>query len=183
LWNGGKVTISPGQQLVEFPITYAADKIDFSQNYVLGLKLASPTGAQLTTNLNNAILRITLKSPYEATYSLKGFFLRLVGGVNDPTLGGNFSGFTTNLATITTTQVAFSPVFANGGGVAGIDGTFITVDPATNKVTMAATGNATLANKAGYDNRYDPATKTFYLSFTWNGGIRASTDTLTFLHP
>jgi hypothetical protein len=62
---------------------------------------------------------------------------------------------------------------ASGSQVAGIDGLKITVDPATNLVTMSSTLNTTLANWAGSTpginyNRYDPATKTFYLAFKWN---------------
>ncbi len=81
-----------------------------------------------------------------------------------------------------------------GGGatalqVAGIDGFSITVD-AGNNATCAASGNATLANWTGFApgyvspgypgtmptfplgppavNKYDPATKTFHLSWRWN---------------
>ncbi|MDT4886891.1 hypothetical protein FQZ97_1232940 [compost metagenome] len=53
-------------------------------------------------------------------------------------------------------------------GVAGIDNLRATIDPATNLVTMTALGNATLANRAGYENKYDPATKTLTLNFDWN---------------
>jgi hypothetical protein len=43
----------------------------------------------------------------------------------------------------------------------------LTVDPATNKVTVVATGNSAVQNTAGKDNYYDPDTKTFHLAFDW----------------
>jgi hypothetical protein len=47
---------------------------------------------------------------------------------------------------------------------------------------MKSTGRPDLANTPGYDNRYDPATKTFYISFKWNASPtgRSTTDTLTY---
>jgi hypothetical protein len=82
-----------------------------------------------------------------------------------------------------------------GGGagalqVAGIDNFTITVDPNTNNTTCASGANGTLANWTGFPtgytvagysgtypsfplgppavNKYDPATKTFHLSWRWN---------------
>ncbi len=44
---------------------------------------------------------------------------------------------------------------------------------------------ATLVNEPTYNNHYDPATKTFYISFLWGTfpNNRAATDTLTFNRP
>ena len=63
-------------------------------------------------------------------------------------------------------------VFILSFQAAGIDNLRATVNPATNVVTMQALGNTTLANWTGSTtgityNRYDPATKTFYLAFKW----------------
>ena len=181
------VTIPAGKNMVVLPFVFpTANTIDFTKNYVIAVKLASPNGAKLTSNLNSAVLRVILKSPYEGTYNINGFVYRsttgVAGGPNDTGsggLGGNFSGFSQSLTTITANQVSFAPLWSSGAEAGGVAGTSITVDPATYKVTMSSTGNTTLQNAAGYNNHYDPATKTFYISFQWNAGGRAQTDTLT----
>ncbi|RYE26827.1 MAG: hypothetical protein EOP45_03125 [Sphingobacteriaceae bacterium] len=62
---------------------------------------------------------------------------------------------------------------------------YLAVDPATNKVTVSATGNSVLKNTAGYDNHYDPATRTFYLAFNWGTApsTRIAVDTLVYTGP
>ena len=73
--NGGVITIQPGQQIVKLNITYAADKIDFSQDYILGLKINSVTGGPIiASNLSNIILTIALQSIYEGEYVATGSF-------------------------------------------------------------------------------------------------------------
>jgi hypothetical protein len=73
--------------------------------------------------------------------------------------------------------------WANGGG-SNLPGGYepiITVDPTTNKISLKSSGGTISANPS-YDNRYDPATKTFYISFTWGAGVtaRLHTDTLVY---
>jgi hypothetical protein len=58
--------------------------------------------------------------------------------------------------------------YPNNSMVSGVDGKVIVVDPATNLTTISSTQNVTLTNMVGEPNYYDPATKTFYLSFIWN---------------
>jgi hypothetical protein len=184
LANGGQVTIKAGTQYATIAVNFKGNTIDLTQNYVVGLKITSANGAIVASNLNVAILTLTLQSIYEGDYSYKGFMWRDVGnGTNDPTLGGNFTGFDAPLPTISQYTVGFTELFANGAGVAGVGGTTITVDPATNKVTVACSTNATLANISTYNNHYDPATKTFYLGFAWRGGARYQIDTLTYKAP
>jgi hypothetical protein len=73
------------------------------------------------------------------------------------------------LATIAQNQVEFDLLWADGSGAGGVDPIILTVDPTTNLVTVTSGTNATLMNIPGTDNSYDPATKTFHLSFVWNG--------------
>jgi len=184
LVNNGKITIEPGQQIVKVWVKFQGQNINFSNNYVVGLKITNANGAIIASNLNVAILKLTLQSIYQGTYSIKGFILRVNGGVPDTKLGGNFNGYTQELSTIGANQVGFVVLWADGSDAGSVDGTSFTVDPATNAVTVSATGNATLTNAPGYNSRYDPATKTFYVSFVWNTpGTRASTDTLTYVGP
>jgi hypothetical protein len=100
-------------------------------------------------------------------------------------LTGNFTGLENTLITLDANSVTFKQVWANNTGVGGIDGLKLSVDPATNNVTCSSTANATLVNEPTYNNHYDPATKTFYISFLWGTfpNNRAATDTLTFNRP
>lgn len=175
------VTVKAGQQFAKLKILFKGDQIDFDQGYVLGLKITSANGAQVPSNLNSAILLLTLQSIYEGNYDYKGYALRL----GDNQLTGNFSGASAPLGTVSKYAVSFSPLWGDGKGfIAGIDGTFLTVDPATNKVTAASTTNGTLHSDPGYNSHYDPATKTFYVSFSWNTpGARQSIDTLKYSGP
>jgi len=175
-----QITIPAGQQYGLVKIKFKGDQIDFNTNWVLGLKITAANGAVIASNLNVAILTLTLQSAYEGDYTDNGYTLR----AGDNVLGGYFKGYDEQLSTISKYSVAYTILWATDVPAGGVGGTYITVDPATNKVTMACTGNATLANSAGYDNRYDPATKTFYISMTWSTpGTRGTTDTLTYNGP
>jgi hypothetical protein len=178
--GGSSITIPAGQQYATINVKYAGDKIDFTKNYVMGLKITSASGAIVASNLNVAILAITLQSNYEGDYSDNGFVLR----AGDNVLGGYFKGQDEQLSTISADAVSFQINWATDVPAAGVGGTQIAVNPATNAVTMSSTANATLTNLPGYNSHYDPATKTFYIAMTWNTpGTRQSIDTLTYQGP
>jgi len=176
-------TIPAGQNAAYIVINVKSNLIDPSiTNYALPLTITDGGGQQIS-NIKTVIYNVQAKNKYDGAYSLKGFVFRNLGdGTNDPTLGGNFKGLTQSLATINGTSVTLAPVWKTGVGAAGVAGTSITVDPATNKVTVSSTGNATLGNDPTYDNRYDPATKTFYISYKWGSGTnnRSQIDTLVY---
>src|SRR6202000_439821 len=115
-----------------------------------------------------------IKNPYDGLYTGKGFVFRNDGtGANDPGLGGFFSGIDNlPLATVTATSVSWAPIWTTGVGAAGVAGTTLTVDPATNKVTIASSTNATLINTPAYNSHYDPAAKVFYIAYQW--GVAAN---------
>jgi hypothetical protein len=151
-------------------------------NYVLPLTITDG-GGQKISNYKTVLLNIQAKNIYDGSYSLKGYVYRNFGdGTNDASLGGYFKGLTQNLATIDGTSVTLTPVWKTGVGAAGVVGTSIKVNPTTNKVTVSSTGNATLGNNPAYDNRYDPATKTFYISYKWGASPndRSQIDTLVY---
>jgi hypothetical protein len=178
--TASQVTIPAGQQYATFKINFKGNVIDFSQNWVLGVKITSASGAIVASNLNVAILALTLQSLYEGDYNDNGYTLR----AGDNVLGGYFKGYDEQMNTISAFSVGYTILWATDVPAGGVAGTFFTVDPATNKVTIGCSTNATLANAAGYDSRYDPATKTFYVSMTWSTpGTRGTTDTLTYKGP
>lgn len=176
-----QVTIPAGQQYATFKVNFKGNTIDFTQNnWVMGIKITSANGATVASNLNVAILALTLQSPYEGDYNDDGYTLR----AGDNVLGGYFKGYDEQLNTISANSVGYTILWATDVPAGGVGGTYLTVNPATNKVTIASTGNPTLTNAAGYDSRYDPATKTFYISMTWSTpGTRATTDTLKYKGP
>jgi hypothetical protein len=73
--NGGSVTIKPGQQIVKLRVNFKGNLIDFTNNYVLGLKITAASGAVIATNLNVAILKLTVQSAYEGRYTAAGSFV------------------------------------------------------------------------------------------------------------
>ncbi|QJD97261.1 DUF1735 domain-containing protein [Mucilaginibacter robiniae] len=180
------IVIPAGQRKVEYHIKFTTTLIDPSATYALPLKITDASGVTVSGNFGTLVLLIGVKNIYDGTYSLKGKITRNSASGPDLTLGGTFkSGLSTSLKTLTANSNSFSQYWRDGSGVAGIDGLYLTVDPATNNVTVKATGNATLKNTTGYNNHYDPATKTFYLGFDWGTApsTRIAVDTLVYTGP
>lgn len=162
--DGGKITINPGQQIVNFTVKFAGDQIDFTQDLAVAFKIVGADGATIATNLNTAIVRIKLRSIYEGTYDEDGTLTRYVGAVLDPSkfvdefpISGSW-----NYTTVTANSVEGQIV------IPGFAATYtqLTVDPATNIVTIgpsAISPSAAMKNQAGTTSMYDPATKTFDL--------------------
>ncbi len=152
---------------------------DFGRSYVLPIAITGASNnVQVSCNYGTVLYQLGTKNTYDGVYTMKGFILR----ENDAVLSGNFRNISRSLVTTGPNSVTFSQVWKDGSAVGGIDGTTITVNPTTNKVTMSSTANPALVNLPSYDNRYDPATKTFYISFYWGSGPnnRATTDTLVY---
>lgn len=172
------ITIPAGQRKVEVPVKIITSTLDPTVTYGLPITITDASGVVLSKNFSSLVIKVALKNKYDGKYNFKGYVLR----EGDNVLSGNFKGYTASLVTDGVNAVTFSQIWATGGGVGGIDGLTISVNETTNKVTMKSKANGALVNAPGYDNRYDPATKTFYLSFFWGTGPtnRAATDTLTY---
>ena len=174
-------TIPAGQRKMEIPVTFRSILLSPDTNYALPVTITDGAGVTVSKNFGSMIIRVGVKNIYDGVYSMKGYIVR--GGDTDGLMGYTKAGITTELVTDGVNSNGFTQYWANGGGVGGIDGTTLVVDPATNKVRVYSKTNTALVNLPGYDNRYDPATKTFYLSFYWGTGPtnRAATDTLTYI--
>jgi hypothetical protein len=174
-----KVTVPANQNLGYMTVTLPnTTLLNPATAYVLPITIADASGQKIS-NYKTVFYNVQAKNKYDGIYTIKGTVLR----AGDDVLSGHIkAGVTRGLATVSGTAVSFSQVWADGSGVAGINGTTITVNSANNKVTMASSTNAALVNLPSYDNRYDPATKTFYISFYWGTGPtnRAATDTLVY---
>lgn len=166
-----------GEHTLTMTVTKAA--LSLTQTYALGFKIKSVSEGVISDLANNMIFVLGVKNIYDGVYSMKGYILR----AGDPVLTGNFSGLQYGLITAGPSSVDFHTlqVWGDGQSGVGIGIPRLTVDPATNNVTVASSGGAT--NYPGYPNRYVPATKTFYIAFTWGAGpgFRECYDTLTYL--
>jgi len=154
-------------------------------DYALGLQITSvSSGYLISTNFNTGILAIGVKNEWDGIYSYSGYSFR----AGDASLTGNFSGKEMPLITKGATSVGFAtlPLWGDGNSGISIGNPLLTLDLNSGPpypVTITSDGGA--SNLPGYNSRYDPDTKTFYIAYTWGAGpsARSSTDTLTYLRP
>lgn len=175
------ITIPANQRRVQVPVKFISTLLDPAISYGLPVTIKDASGEVISKNFGSVMIKVAVRNKYDGKYTLKGYIFR----EGDPVLSGNFKGITKDLTSNGSSAVDFSQVWSSGAAVGGIDGLTINVNPATNKVTMKSTANPTLVNDPAYDSRYDPATKTFYISFKWGASpaSRAATDTLTYVSP
>lgn len=172
------ITIPANQRRVQVPVKFVSTALDPAIAYGLPVTITDASGEVISKKFGSVVVKVAVRNRYDGKYSFKGYVFR----EGDPILTGNFKGLTKDLPSNGANAVDFGQVWSNGSGVGGIDGLTINVNPVTNKVTMKSTANATLINDPAYDSRYDPATKTFYISFKWgtSPSSRSATDTLTY---
>ncbi|RZK55306.1 MAG: DUF1735 domain-containing protein [Pedobacter sp.] len=170
------LTIPKGQKSATLNLKLKTSQFNFALTYALGIKILSTSSGILSRNYGSGIFIIGAKNAYDGVYTVEAgssvlrFSNPTTPAVND-VLNGSLAG---NPNMTLTTATANSVVITNlrwAGGtssVSGIESLTATVDPVTNLVTMSSGVNATLVNRTGLDNKYDPATKTFRLNFHWN---------------
>jgi hypothetical protein len=164
-------------------ITFNIDgnKVDLSKQYAVAYVISDAGGLAKKAGLDTIFSTVAIKNPYDGVYNVSGALQR----DGDLVLGGTYvAGVTYSLATQSANSLTFNLLWADGAtGVGGVNPIILTVDPTTNLVTVTSGVNATMKNIPGSDNSYDPATKTFHLSFVWNGtdpAHRSDTMTLTY---
>ncbi|MFD2285441.1 DUF1735 domain-containing protein [Pedobacter petrophilus] len=176
------ITIPANTRRVQVPVKFISTLLDPAISYGLPVTIKDASGEVISKKFGSVVIKVAVRNKYDGKYSLKGYVFREgdTGG-----LTGFYKGLSKDLPSNGANAVNFAQIWADGGGAGGIDGLTINVNPTTNKVTMKSTANLGLANDPAYDNRYDPATKTFYLSFKWGASpvSRAATDTLTYVSP
>jgi hypothetical protein len=176
-----KVTIPAGQRSASLNIQVTTTLLDPAGLYIIPISIVDASGQKIS-NYKTILLNVQAKNKYDGTYSLKGYIHRDA----DLSLGGPIIGMSSDLATTGANSVSFKQVWANGSETGGVNPIIFAIDPTTNAITITSQANASLTNIAGYPSRYDPATKTFYVSFIWNGtdpNHRSATDTLTYTGP
>ena len=170
------VTIPAGQKTGNLRLKAKPNDL-FGGAYALGVRVVSVSdpSVKISSNWNTQVVGLTIRNKYDGVYSVESGFVQRYTAPGVPespsALSGPLAGNPdVSLVTFGTNTVEIQGLnwTASQGGVGGINNLRATVDPATNLVTLSALGNATLANWAGHENKYDPATKTFYLAFRWN---------------
>jgi len=72
LANNGAITIPAGHQTVQLKVSIKGNLLDFTSQPIIALKITGANGATVATNLNVAILAVTLQSIYEGRYTATG---------------------------------------------------------------------------------------------------------------
>lgn len=159
------ITIPKGQKEIELPIT--VNPSDLANDlYAVGLRIESITSGNntISSNLGKIVAAVLVKNMWDGEYT-NTYVSSLGNGTN-----------TVALETETPTRVAFSP------GLIGVYSNYqgLEIDPITNKVTVVMTSLLPIATDPS--SHYDPATETFYLKWTSNGGARTFEQTLVRQH-
>jgi hypothetical protein len=175
-------TVDPKSHLAAFQVKLFSNKISLAYSYGLGFSITSASGGvTIADNKKKDALLVGVKNIYDGVYNTRGYALR----AGDAALTGYFTDVEFGLITFSATSNDFDHLQVWGDGVSGVGIGIprITTDPTTNLVTVTSSGGAT--NYPGYNNHYDPATKTFYLGFTWGAGpaARAAFDTMVYVRP
>lgn len=144
-------------------------------DYALGYSIGSvdKQGYTISGNLNSGVIAIAIKNKYDGDYHSNGYFYH-------PASPRAISNLAKSVLTVnaTTSKTKLGDL-AND--------IYLTVDPATNKVTVSDAGappgttpTAALSSLPGgytpfnstpslYNNTYDPNTRTFYLRYGYQG--------------
>lgn len=174
--NGNDVTLeyTAGDFAKAIAINLDGSKWDLAKKYALAYKITDAGNLKISGK-DEVIVFINAKNAYDGKYKVLDGFVQRYTSPTSPTTGDALNGSlvgnpNVTLGTIDPNTVSISGLnwAASGGGVGGIDGLRAKIDPVTNKVTMSATGNATLKVREGMENSYNPKTRTLTLNFDWN---------------
>jgi len=174
--TGLTVNLGTGDIGAEFDINVNGALLDPTAKYAMAYTISNPGNSGVTESTQKTITIVfTILNKYDGMYSFEaGSQLTRydLGGLGIPNSGDALMGSLVGqpnraFTTIDGNTLTWTPVWANGGGVGGVDNFRLYVDPVTNQTTMTALGNASLRNIPGKPNFYDPVTKTFTLNFEW----------------
>jgi hypothetical protein len=161
------LTIPKGQSQVSLPITVYPDKFDFSRNYAIPLRIVSASTGTLSAHYSVAILAVGVRNDYDGVYAITGGNIQRNSATGpDPALSGDYvDDLEVELITLASDRVSFEPVWKDGSGIAGIDGTSITINP--DNSILVKSSNPTMKHIVGTENKYDPATREFTINIEW----------------
>jgi hypothetical protein len=174
--------IDPVTHLVPFQLRIFTSKIDLTHSFAVGYTITSVSnGAKIAENKKTTIIAIVAMNQYEGDYHKNGYFYHPAAGSSRPisnlsvyvaTAGPN--SVTTNLGDLGN-QITITVDANNNLTVADATGISPGIGPTVVLASLAA-GSPPLyspfpgSNPAIYTNKYNPATKTFYLRYGYLGG-------------
>jgi hypothetical protein len=194
------VTLQPGEfaKNLKFNLPSAL-ALDLNKQYAFGFSIKSvDAGGQISATDKTIVVEIGAKNQWDGVYRLKSkFFLHPTYGVFPGFESDKFELHTAGSSTMNKYWAEYAeysqPFVIDATGAlnrfGGLSLQFI-INPTTNAITITNNGpdntTALEAVTTGYNNRYDPATKTFYIAFGYRnaaGALRFWGDTLTYLRP
>ena len=195
------VTLNPGELAKQIQFTISdGTKLDLNKSYAMGFSIVSADGdGKVTINERKVVVVFGVRNQWDGKYTdtWKNYH---------PTGNPGYTGDVTNVEMRTTGSNKVK-IYFNGAAAFGnpaiISGALsyygaqepeYTINTATNAVTVqnAAAGAVTFYTMAsGFNSRYDPATKTFYVKFgysyaipgVFDVGCREWTQTITYVGP
>jgi hypothetical protein len=166
-----------------------ADTIRLTAKYMIPLTITNASsGVTVAANMQTVLWQLPIANKWEGTYKMKGYILR----DPYPDYTGWYKNRTMKLATAGPNTVQITSLWywappSASSGVGGIGNWKITISEASvpNPLSIVDPDNPAVKFLSTYPNRYDPATKTFFISVYWGSGPtnRATTDTLTYYGP
>ncbi len=182
------VTIAKGTRNAYVHVKLSnANTLSLSKKYMAPITItAASGGVVVAANKKTVLYKLPIANKWEGTYKMKGYVLR----EGDPVLSGFYKNRTYKLGTSGPNSVVFDKIFGwsdGNGTIGGISYWEITISESAvpNPIAIKDPVNAAVKLLSTYPNRYDPATKTFYISVYWGTGPtnRATTDTIVYSGP
>jgi len=181
------VTIPAGERTGKLMINIPNPSLlSFTQTYAFGFKIASVDGENTINVTGKTVMAtMTLINQYDGIYVLTGYSY----DVSDPSRTGNtgpveMTLYSTGIYSVRMLEPHPVPGTAFPPGAA-ISHPSYTVYPVIYGVTISSDGGpfpAGMMNEPGYSSRYEPLTKTFYVSSIWSIAVgRKFTDTLRYI--
>ncbi|RNI32897.1 DUF1735 domain-containing protein [Rufibacter immobilis] len=159
--TGLTVTIPKGSRSAVVKIRLKSSDLNADFTYGLGFNIVSvdKPGYIISGNFGNRLAIVGAQNQYHGAYT-HTYTSSLGNGTN-----------TVNMITLGANAVTLSP------GLLGVYSNAVTlnIDPITHKVTVSMTTLLPIATDPS--SHYDPATKTFHLKWTSNGGARTFEET------
>ncbi|RWY52477.1 BT_3987 domain-containing protein [Mucilaginibacter gilvus] len=158
-------TIKAGTNLSAFVINVNSALIDpANTNYVLPLTITDGGGQQIS-NYKTVLYNVQVKNKYDGDYKTTGTRVH-------PTLGPFPFSYNVTMSTAGATSII-------GGALADLKSDLKIVVNADNSVSLSSAAQPSVALTPGGVNKYDPATKTFTLTYFYNTAApRTITQTL-----
>lgn len=176
--NVYKLTYNDGDFAKTFSIQLNGSKWDLSHKYALGFSITDSSGKNLSEGKKDVLVMISVKNQWDGVYEVTGTLTDLVV----PTITGEYP-LNWDLVTAGPNKIIVydkdytgtpTHIINSGGSLSqyGSFGLVLTIDPNTNKVTevvnfygQPAGNGRSAALDPAFDNRYDPATKTFHMRY------------------